>query len=226
MSATAVKASGGWDVTIDGADSASGRSPAATLVAVVVGPDGNPVTMYQQGKAVTELSLTAPFRATVQIKKPLPGTYTVKVASTAANAKAQKTSCESTFTVVADDKVDFFYEGDVGKERRVRLAEDSTGAPVETSGGYCAPLFGFKFGFDFKVSRDSWRIAPGAGIAVNTKHTGNSSLFADVEFNKWFDRKGTLDSTSACGTSGTPIRWRRQRASSSAPAVVGRAGPK
>jgi hypothetical protein len=184
-----VKGSGGWDVTIDGAESASGRSPAATLVATIVGPDGKPVSMYQQGKAVTEVSLTAPFRATVQIKKPLPGTYTVKVASTAANAKAPKASCESTFTVVADDKVDFFLEGDFGKERRVRLAEDSTDAPVETSGGYCAPLYGFKFGVDLKVS-DSWRIAPGAGFAINANHFGNSSLFAEVEFNKWFDRKG------------------------------------
>jgi hypothetical protein len=189
VSATAVKASGGWDVTIDGAEAASGRSPAATLVVTIIGPDGKPASMFQQGKAVTELSLTAPFKATVQVKKPLPGTYTVKVASTAANAKAPKTSCESTFAIVADDKVDFFLEGDFGKERRVRLAEDSTGAPVATSGGYCQPLVGFKFGVDLKVS-DSWRIAPGGGIAVNTTHTGNSSLFAEVEFNKWFDRKG------------------------------------
>jgi hypothetical protein len=189
VSATAVMGSGGWDVTIDGAESASGRSPAATLVVTVVGPDGKPVSLFQQGKAVTELSLTAPFKATVQIKKALAGTYTVKVASTAANAKAQKANCETTFAIVEDDKVDFFLEGDFGKERRVRLAEDSTGAPVATSGGYCQPLVGFKFGVDLKVS-DSWRIAPGGGVAVNTTHTGNSSLFAEVEFNKWFDRKG------------------------------------
>jgi hypothetical protein len=189
VAATAVKASGGWDVTIDCAESASGRSPAATLVVTIVGPDGKPVSMFQQGKAVTELTLTPPFKATVLLKKALPGTYTVKVASTAANAKAEKTNCETTFAIAVEDKVDFFYEGDFGKERRVRLAENSAGAPVETSGGYCAPLYGFKFGVDLKVS-DSWRIAPGGGIAVNTKHCRNSSLFAEVEFNKWSERKG------------------------------------
>jgi hypothetical protein len=144
--------------------------------------------MFQQGKAVTELSLTTPFKATVQIKKPIPGTYTVKVASTAANAKAEKTNCQSTFDIVADDKVDFFFEGDFGKERRVRQSGVAGNPPVATYGGYCAPLFGFKFGFDFKIN-DSWRIAPGAGIAVNTKETGQSSVFAEVELNKWFDRK-------------------------------------
>ncbi len=125
----------------------------------------------------------------MQIKKPLPGTYTVKVASTAANAKAQKTNCETTFTIVADDKVDFFFEGDFGKERRVRLAEDVDRRAGRDVWRILPPLFGFKFGVDLKVS-DSWRIAPGWRIAVNTKHSGNSSLFAEVEFNKWFDRKG------------------------------------
>jgi hypothetical protein len=189
VTATVAKAKGGWEVTVDGAECASGRSPAATLVVTVVGPDGKPVSMDQQGKAVTQLSLAPPFKATVLIKKPLPGTYTVKGVSTAANAKAQPTSCETTFAVVADDKLDFFYEGDFGKERRVRLNGESADAPVETSGGYCAPLIGFKFGVDLKVS-ETWRIAPGGGIAVNLDHAGNSSLFAEVEFNKWFDRRG------------------------------------
>ena len=117
------------------------------------------------------------------------GTYTVKVASAAANEKAAKSSCDTRFDVITDDKVDFFIEGDFGKERRVRFAEDSTKAPVDTSGGYCQPLVGFKFGVDLKAG-ESWRIAPGAGFAINTAHSGNSSLFAEVEFNKWFDRKG------------------------------------
>jgi hypothetical protein len=176
-------------VSIDGAQSASGRSPAATLVVTIVGPAGSPVSVDFEGKAVTELTLSAPFKATVLLKKAAPGTYVVKVTSSAANEKAAKSSCDTTFDVITDDKVDFFYEGDFGKERRVRQSGVAGNPPVATYGGYCAPLFGFKFGFDFKVS-DTWRIAPGAGIAVNTKETGQSSVFAEVEFNRWFERNG------------------------------------
>ena len=119
--ASAVKAKGGWSVSIDGAQSQQGGSPAASLVVQIVGPAGTPVSVDYNGKPVTEitLSVAVPGHA-CSSRRPAPGTYTVKAASTAANPKAPKSTCESTFTIVADDKIDFFIEGDFGKERRVR----------------------------------------------------------------------------------------------------------
>ena len=35
-------------------------------------------------------------------------------------------------------------------------------------------------------------MAPGVGVAFNTKKASNTSLFAEVEFNKWFGRKGFI----------------------------------
>ena len=163
MTATAVKAKGGWSVSIDGGQSQSGGSPAVTLVVQILGPTGAPVTMENQGKAVTELSLTPPFQATVLLRKPLPGTYTVKAASTATNAKADKTACEATFTIVAQDTVNFFVEGDFGKERRVRDVVSTTVPPVTS-----------------------------IGVALNTREASQSSLFAEVEINRWFGRKGFI----------------------------------
>ncbi|HEY3384664.1 MAG TPA: hypothetical protein VGK32_23125 [Vicinamibacterales bacterium] len=190
LTATAIKAKGGWSVTIDGSQSQSGGSPATSMVVQVLGPTGAPVSVEYQGKPATELTLAAPFQASVLIRKPLPGTYTVKANSTAANPKADKSSCQATFTVIAEDKMDFFFEGAFGKERRVRVADPlPAGAKAGFEYGYCAPLFGVKAGVDLLVAED-WRVAPSAGVAINFNKSGNSSAFAEVEINRWFDRNG------------------------------------
>ncbi len=188
--ATATKAKGGWSVAIDAAQSQQGGSPASSMVVQIVGPTGTPVSVDYNGKPATEITLSSPFQATVLLRKAVAGTYTVKVASTAVNPKAPRSTCESTFAIVAEDKVDFFVEGDFGKERRVRAVDPSENASV-TEYGYCAPLVGLKFGADVAIAPE-WRVAPSAGVAINARKAGESSLFAEVELNKWFARKGFI----------------------------------
>jgi hypothetical protein len=87
---------------------------------------------------------------------------------------------------IADvDKVDFFVDALFGKERRVREQERAGLEPFV--GGFCAPLFGIRAGPDFKVG-PNWRIAPALGVAINTDETDQSSLFAEVAANYWFDK--------------------------------------
>ena len=58
--------------------------------------------------------------------------------------------------------------------------------------GVCSPLFGVKGGVDIKLS-ETWRLAPGVGVAFNTKDKSNSSLYAEAELNRWFGkRKGFI----------------------------------
>jgi hypothetical protein len=57
--------------------------------------------------------------------------------------------------------------------------------------GFCAPLFGVKGGVDILVA-EGWRVAPSFGVAINTDTTSNSSVFAEVELNRWFDRGGFI----------------------------------
>ena len=88
------------------------------------------------------------------------------------------------------DKPEFFVEGDFGKERRVREVGETAVAPiVPIMSGVCAPLLGAKFGVDIPVA-EGWRLAPSAGVALNFDTGGNSSVFATLEINRWFDEKG------------------------------------
>ena len=48
--------------------------------------------------------------------------------------------------------------------------------------GICAPLIGVKGGVQFEV-KPNFVIAPAVGVAFNLDDGGNSSLFAEVEFN-------------------------------------------
>ena len=76
-------------------------------------------------------------------------------------------------------KVDWFVSPLFGKERRTR-DEDVASKTVLTS--ECAPLFGVKFGAEYKVS-PTFKIAPSMGVALNFQTGGHSSLFGEVEAN-------------------------------------------
>lgn len=67
----------------------------------------------------------------------------------------------------------FFVAGFVGKERMVR---------EEFLGGRCAPLIGFKGGIIPQIG-DNLELELSVGGKINTRDTGNSSLFADVALN-------------------------------------------
>jgi hypothetical protein len=191
MAATATQAKGGWTIAIDASQSQAGASPASSMVVQIMDPTGAPVTFEVAGKTAKEITLSAPFQTTALVRKPVPGLYTVHAKATAANPKAPSCDCEGTTTIApAGKKIEPFIEGNVGKERRVRNIA-ATGAP-ELLSGVCSPLFGVKGGVDIKLS-DTWRLAPGVGVAFNTKDKSNSSLYAEVELNRWFgERKGFI----------------------------------
>ncbi len=83
---------------------------------------------------------------------------------------------------VKDEKIDWFASLLFGKERRARSI-DSTGAAVSPAyASLCSPLLAGKFGPEIKVG-PNFKIAPALGGAINFEKGGNSSLFAEVEFN-------------------------------------------
>lgn len=85
------------------------------------------------------------------------------------------------------DKVNIFVDGAVGKERRVRDVSEILDRPAGFLSGRCAPVFGGKVGADIRLS-PKWRIAPGVGVAINTRDTENYAVFAEAEVNRWFDK--------------------------------------
>lgn len=96
----------------------------------------------------------------------------------------------------AREKIDWFVAGFFGKERRVREIETAdefngggtaafAGSGLEA--GFCSPLVGVKGGVDIRMN-PSWRVAPAVGLAINTDQGDWSSLFAEVEFNRQFER--------------------------------------
>jgi hypothetical protein len=78
------------------------------------------------------------------------------------------------------DKVNFFVEGTFGVERRVRATQPKSAA-----------VFGDKVGVDIRLSPD-WRVAPAVGTSLNMRVSSQSSLFAEVELNRWFGRTGYI----------------------------------
>ncbi len=86
-------------------------------------------------------------------------------------------------------KVDVFLAALGGKERRVR---EVTSGATTTVGGRCAGLVGAKGGVDLRLGASSWRLAPGVGVAVNTRDSDHSSLFGEVELNYWLGDKGFI----------------------------------
>ena len=92
---------------------------------------------------------------------------------------------------LARERIDWFVAGFFGKERRVREIEtnvsDGRGGFLTTETGQCAPLVGAKVGADIRLSPE-WRMAPAVGVAFNTDESDDTSLFAEVEFNRVFER--------------------------------------
>jgi hypothetical protein len=191
--ATAMIWKGGWRVTIDGSGSATGASPAKAMTFEIVGPTGAPVPMMFDNKTENSITVGPPFSAQVLVRKPLPGTYTLRAKTVADNAKAAGNACETTFVVGRQESTrNFFMGGYFGKERRQRDTDISVGFPpqtIEVTEGYCAPLLGLKAGMGFRVS-PKFEIAPAAGFALNFDEGDQSSLFVESEFNYLFSNGG------------------------------------
>jgi hypothetical protein len=71
-----------------------------------------------------------------------------------------------------------FVSGFFGKERRIH---------EEFLNGRCAPLVGVSGGYGFFVS-DNVELAPVFGVAINTRDTENTAVFAELELNGHFGR--------------------------------------
>jgi len=80
-----------------------------------------------------------------------------------------------------------FLSGFFGKERRIR---------DEFPNGRCASLVGISGGYGFYLN-DSVELAPVFGVAINTRDSSNTSLFAELEINAHFGK----------GFVGTGIGW-------------------
>lgn len=95
----------------------------------------------------------------------------------------EKAAEDARLAKLAKEKVDFFIDATFGKQRR-ELELDG----VPTIAGYCDKLFGLKAGVDVRVGDGPWRIAPGVGVAFNLDESDRTSIFAEVEANRWFDK--------------------------------------
>ena len=80
-----------------------------------------------------------------------------------------------------------------GKERRVRDHDVATGQPagddaLETFlSGRCAPLVGGTFGLALPFADGGAQVFGQGGVAINTRETENTSVFADIGIDKNFE---------------------------------------
>ncbi len=95
----------------------------------------------------------------------------------------EKAAEDARLAKLAREKVDFFVDGTFGKQRRLLELEG-----VPTIQGYCDKLFGVKAGVDVRVGEGMWRIAPAVGVAFNLDDSDRTSIFAEVEANRWFEK--------------------------------------
>jgi hypothetical protein len=138
--------------------------------------NGQPLPAKALAKGVTAPThLDAGAPATVRVCQE--GTYTAKVKMDGADAR-----CEASLTL---DRASLpmaalapFAAAYFGKERRAR---------EEFNGGRCAPMFGPQLGLSIRPDGNPMlEIAPSVGVAINTRDSGNTSLFAEVELNRHF----------------------------------------
>lgn len=106
-----------------------------------------------------------------------------QAAEAARLAAEEKARADAAAAKLAKEKIDWFIAPFVGKERRFREGDsDATGADALAS-TLCAPLVGIKVGPDIRMTPNV-RFAPAVGVAINTRESGNSSLFADAEIRR------------------------------------------
>jgi hypothetical protein len=104
---------------------------------------------------------------------------------TVTDDRGMSASCQADYTLVKPEKkMDPFFTLFGGKERRVRdLVHDDGSVYAD---GRCAPLFGGTVGIAFPVADGGAQVFGQAGVAINTRDGGNSSLLADVGIDKNF----------------------------------------
>ena len=162
---TATRVKGGLNMVIDGSASAAGASPATRAHIKLVGPDGNELTFTHGGTQMSEAELAPPFSATFFVAKARPGTYTLRAKTSAADPRAEARSCESTVYVPENDTVDWFIDGNGGKQRRQYDLNAIAPATGTITPGFCDPSIGLKAGPLFWLKDERVSIAPAIGAA-------------------------------------------------------------
>ncbi len=105
---------------------------------------------------------------------------------TVTDDRGMSASCQADYTLVKpENKMLPFFTLFGGKERRVRDYEHDDG--LTYTDGRCAPLFGGTFGIALPIADGGAQVFGQAGVAVNTRDSGNTSLFADVGIDKNFE---------------------------------------
>jgi len=173
VTAVITKVKGGQSIDIDGSGSMGGASPATAMTLRVIGPDGQPVSFAEGGQQKTELTLKAPsFKTSVFVKKLLPGNYTIKTSTMAANEKAPAGMCEATVAYTpVEDNMDWFVDGTFGKQRRQYDLENLAGIGV--SPGFCDPQLTVKAGPLFWFAEGKASFAPALGMAFQFGDLGD-----------------------------------------------------
>jgi hypothetical protein len=174
LSLTAERSKGGNDIVI----AATGSDPAGTFAIEVFDAAGKPVGQKLSG---------ASNRVTVPRKD---GTYTVRGTVSGVGGTG---TCEASINPrqalagVGPQGPVVFFDGAVGKERRVRPVDDPVaGSAVEF--GQCTPLLGLKVGVGKRFQND-WELAGTAGVAIplttDDDKVTETALLVEVEANKY-----------------------------------------
>ncbi|MBE3132850.1 MAG: hypothetical protein IMZ55_05210 [Acidobacteria bacterium] len=140
----------------------------------------------EQARIEQEKAAAAAAAATAAEKVRLEAEQKAREAAAAAAAEADRL-----------EKLQPFFAGYFGKERRVRETGQTATTPAQPIWeGICAPLFGFKGGVAFRVNKArTFEVAPAVGVAINTKKGSYSSLFAELELNGRFNNMKTYVGT-------------------------------
>jgi hypothetical protein len=186
VTASAAAATGGTAITIDGSGSRSGGSPARELRIELLDPTGNPVSFESNGQAQTSMTIATPFApTTVLVRKPVPGTYTVRTSAQAEKADAPSSTCQATVLIdrdVIEDNMDWFAQGAFGKQRR-NYEYEVPGLATSPIAGFCDPMLGLSAGPLFWFNDGRMSFAPVAGLAFMFGDFNDDQDYGDQGYN-------------------------------------------
>ncbi len=182
VSLSAAPVKGGYQLTVDATRSTTGTTEADPAVSVEVRDAAGAVV----GKTIT---LDSSRTGTIVVRQA--GTYrATATVSTPRTIQSGNNRYEGTDTCEASVAIEpatggplFFFDGLVGKERRMRPIDDST-----LEFGQCSPLLGLKFGVA-KPFDNGWELAGAVGVAFSLVTADDKvkehALFVDAEVNKY-----------------------------------------
>ena len=188
VSLSAARVKNGNQITVDATRSTTGTTEADPAVSVEVRDAKGAVV----GKTLT---LDSSRTGTIVVRQP--GTYratatvsTPRVVQSGNNRYEGTETCEASVDAIEPPAGGplFFFDGLVGKERRVRPIEGATVAGTTLEDGQCSPLVGLKFGVA-KPFANGWEVAGAVGVAISLvtadDKVNESALFVDAEVNKY-----------------------------------------